>query len=1345
MKFIKLVVLVVEAPKTGIINQYLQQGDKMKNIFQVSQKPVFEDKQTSEIKKISKFSQHLINTFGEELYWKNDVLNSHAYGLINRLSGRFTEQHKSDFYNSYPLPGIAITGVMKQIDSMSVQNNGQIGGDYFAFVATLKEEIISSVKDAETKFKNQLLTLSNLLEDTDLDHLKASKEEIKVIYRDFMMFQSSYADAQYEGKALAETLKIHVIIHSVDINGNCTLTQCFGPDQSAIIPTIVLHHTQGDRSAHFVLHQVREDIIPHSIIGDGNCLFSSFAQAMLELYIQDSGFETEVTKAQRKISQKHYGIECGLIPRSSILEDLKSNNDLIRQKTAEILQNYKESLTEEELSMLFNLARHDDFQTVRIATAKIICLKGTESDSLEAQKTIYELLTYSGSDSSNQEEADLVRERAAEAITFLQQNKKINVSDTCIELLRNLARHDAYQIVRIAASEALYINGQAEDCLEAQKIISELVTYSSGGGSTQAGADLVRARAIEALPLIQYLDSTVIEQLKKATQDPSDNVKLAAENTLSQLGQIQDKPWTIAITETGSRYGTNGEVMLAISFHPYELRTHIASHHCLLKYQNTPDINFIQFIQKFISSGTREYPNKSSVAFLQALEYSWMKYYGIPAPSDEAEIITRMFSLENKITPTLSLFNILLSDFIAPDPQGIWSAHKKDYTHFNEMVRCHNKVKDSIEKQTALKHTTVIYTTMQMIVELLYKALGAFKDHELLKEIKFSEEEEKLIEVQKFSTPKAAEQFRNAFLGKAERDIYHVKAALKEGQSTLDTIMIIRMLQTQVTLLPYLQKKGMDCPTELSKYLKGFEEANARYTKAEDAISFLGDLRNMILGEVKGRQLLGIGFYGSFFDAEADSFSDKAAVHLCFSEQYRIVGSVFLEYVGRYLRNFLEKEFKTDIHVCVSMHNDVKEKLMCHYVMDYIWSQVVLSSDKVNDKLDKKISLLINCGLEHIQKTKSIHEHVAAYLNLPTEEMLKKLGELSIAMGQNTPLQNLAVDQTNILKLGKFILNEKMYPCVEVQLIPHLHSGWIFPIILKPIEADHPLVSFALAPFWLYGLEQTKYSFFVAKPCEKFCQPASTAYDIMAEIKSHFAETRGFVGTSFPVWQNKNTIIEFSEIEFSIIKEIVDQNTACFDEHYDAYQLAYEAQKSTSSAPQKSSIVNKKLSNPEINKPDTKGETLLYKAVMGNKIAEVKKLIGEGANINLLTKTQWTPSHFAAMKGYTEVLIELINGGADLSQTDKKGYTPLHLAASYGHEGIVTLLLKTMFPESIIAKDTTGKTARDWASDKGHLDIVNLIEININSVQESAELEVMTLSSNETAILGDVLNNEDSE
>ncbi|RYE11648.1 MAG: hypothetical protein EOP34_12055, partial [Rickettsiales bacterium] len=183
---------------------------------------------------------------------------------------------------------------------------------------------------------------------------------------------------------------------------------------------------------------MNEDIIPHSIFGDGNCLFGSFAQAILELYIQNSDFDTEITKIKRKVAQKSYGIKFGLIEHASIVEDLTQDNHLLRQETCEILKYSEQSLTTEELFIVCNLAKYDIYQTVRIAAAELLYLKKEvkTEEKIEYQKIIEQALSYPGLGNPHQDGADLVRARAAEAIVFLEEKMGIHISDDTIILLK---------------------------------------------------------------------------------------------------------------------------------------------------------------------------------------------------------------------------------------------------------------------------------------------------------------------------------------------------------------------------------------------------------------------------------------------------------------------------------------------------------------------------------------------------------------------------------------------------------------------------------------------------------------------------------------------------------------------------------------------------------------------------------------------------------------------------------------------------------------------------------------------------------------------------------------------
>lgn len=53
----------------------------------------------------------------------------------------------------------------------------------------------------------------------------------------------------------------------------------------------------------------------------------------------------------------------------------------------------------------------------------------------------------------------------------------------------------------------------------------------------------------------------------------------------------------------------------------------------------------------------------------------------------------------------------------------------------------------------------------------------------------------------------------------------------------------------------------------------------------------------------------------------------------------------------------------------------------------------------------------------------------------------------------------------------------------------------------------------------------------------------------------------------------------------------------------------------------------------------------------------------------------WTPLHYAAFEGHTEVCRVLLEAGAKVDQTDNDGKAPLMLAAQEGHVSLVKELL----------------------------------------------------------------------
>ncbi|MEW5315647.1 MAG: hypothetical protein WDW38_007060 [Sanguina aurantia] len=80
-----------------------------------------------------------------------------------------------------------------------------------------------------------------------------------------------------------------------------------------------------------------------------------------------------------------------------------------------------------------------------------------------------------------------------------------------------------------------------------------------------------------------------------------------------------------------------------------------------------------------------------------------------------------------------------------------------------------------------------------------------------------------------------------------------------------------------------------------------------------------------------------------------------------------------------------------------------------------------------------------------------------------------------------------------------------------------------------------------------------------------------------------------------------------------------------------------------------------------------------------------------------------TPLHWAAYKGYADTIRLLVVLDARYSLPDREGCTPLHWAAIKGHGEACTVLLQGGSNSVLSAKDVTGATPVQLATDKGHL------------------------------------------
>lgn len=111
-------------------------------------------------------------------------------------------------------------------------------------------------------------------------------------------------------------------------------------------------------------------------------------------------------------------------------------------------------------------------------------------------------------------------------------------------------------------------------------------------------------------------------------------------------------------------------------------------------------------------------------------------------------------------------------------------------------------------------------------------------------------------------------------------------------------------------------------------------------------------------------------------------------------------------------------------------------------------------------------------------------------------------------------------------------------------------------------------------------------------------------------------------------------------------------------------------------------LTKKKSFNDDWKDRDDRGWTLLHVAARRGDIKEVRRLLNEGVDVNVVTwgpKSQGeTPLHLAAQGGHIKVMDELLERGANIDARTKGacGWTPLHSAAKQRNKKAVKYLVE---------------------------------------------------------------------
>lgn len=129
------------------------------------------------------------------------------------------------------------------------------------------------------------------------------------------------------------------------------------------------------------------------------------------------------------------------------------------------------------------------------------------------------------------------------------------------------------------------------------------------------------------------------------------------------------------------------------------------------------------------------------------------------------------------------------------------------------------------------------------------------------------------------------------------------------------------------------------------------------------------------------------------------------------------------------------------------------------------------------------------------------------------------------------------------------------------------------------------------------------------------------------------------------------------------------------------------------------------------------GERKLRTAANLNNVESVEELLELGVDPCAADDRKRTALHFAACKGYTDIVHMLLRKGADPNQKDVVGNTPLHLAVCTNHINVVTLLLKA--GADVLSTDFSGRTPLQLAQSK-----LRLLQLDTSYTSFQLKMEV---------------------
>lgn len=125
------------------------------------------------------------------------------------------------------------------------------------------------------------------------------------------------------------------------------------------------------------------------------------------------------------------------------------------------------------------------------------------------------------------------------------------------------------------------------------------------------------------------------------------------------------------------------------------------------------------------------------------------------------------------------------------------------------------------------------------------------------------------------------------------------------------------------------------------------------------------------------------------------------------------------------------------------------------------------------------------------------------------------------------------------------------------------------------------------------------------------------------------------------------------------------------------------------------------------------GETALHLACFCNRPDVLKLLLDAGASVNAVTRSHFTPLHYAADSGNLtgHGLQLLVLAGADVTARDSEGHTPVHTSARMGRFSTFKFLAEEGARVSIMGLSGCGSVCSDvTANSEGGESLLSLIE-----------------------------------